>query len=75
MRPFFLAFCLLFFRGVLMGQALMDFVNPMLDNTASFFSETYDRALLRKNKVESCLLKNRSFYFDSNGGVTTRRVG
>ena len=67
MRVVLVTFGLLFFRTVLLGQALMDFSYPMMDNVAAFLMNHYDSALLRKNKVETCLQKNQSFYFDSNG--------
>lgn len=47
----------------------MSFDYPMLDNTTSFFAGNYDTALLRKNKVESCLQKNLTFSFDTSGRV------
>ena len=67
MRVLLLMFSVLLFRGVLFGQALMDFDYPILDNTMAFWGDNYDSALLRKNKVESCVQKNQSFYFDHNG--------
>jgi len=60
-------FFFLLFRIVLFGQALMAFDFPMINNTAAFVDGSYDTAILRKNKVESCLQKNQTFYFDSNG--------
>ena len=72
MRVLLLMFSVLLFRGVLFGQALMDFDYPILDNTMAFWGDNYDSALLRKNKVESCVQKNQSFYFDHNGRLVKR---
>jgi hypothetical protein len=60
-------FSFFLFQSVLLAQALMEFDHPMIDNTVSFFSGSYDTALLRKNNVESCVQHNTLFYFDSNG--------
>src|SRR6187399_2887704 len=69
MRAFILTICFLFFRSVLFGQALLEFHQPMMDNTISFFNNHYDTALVRKNKIESCQQQDQTFYFDSNGRV------
>ena len=69
MRVLLVTFCFLLFRGILFGQALMDFDHPMIDNTVAFFGGTYDTALLRKNNVESCLQKNHTFYFNSKWAI------
>lgn len=67
MRVLLLMFYFLLCRGILFGQALMDFDYPILDNAMAFWGDNYDSALLRKNKVESCVQKNQSFHFDHNG--------
>ncbi|MEO6231642.1 MAG: hypothetical protein ABJB11_11385 [Ferruginibacter sp.] len=67
MKVFLLMFCFLSFRVVLFGQAQMSFDYPMVDNWWSFFSNKYDTALIRKNKVETVVDYNQSFYFDSMG--------
>jgi hypothetical protein len=66
-KVLFITFSFLLFWDALSGQALMEFDHPMIDNTVSFFSGSYDKAFIRKNIVESCLQHNTSFYFDSNG--------
>lgn len=49
------------------AQAFMTFEYPMVDNSMAFSGNNYDTALLRKNKVASCVQNNLSFYFDTNG--------
>jgi hypothetical protein len=67
MKAFIASLCFLFSQTVSFSQALMDFDFPIVDNEISFFKGLYDTALLRKNKVAVCELKNLTFYFDSNG--------
>ena len=67
MKVLSLVFCLLLFHLDVNAQALMTFDYPIVDNSMAFFGNSYDTALLRKNKVASCIQNNVSFYFDTNG--------
>ena len=67
MKASIISFCFLVFQSVSFSQALLHFESPMLDNIVSFYVGNYDTALVRRNKVETCMPQNHTFYFDING--------